>query len=122
MTNTPKSFAEESSEAADKYFCKLKYSARVMNVKEISTSPNPGITEVDKHFQNGANWALESEVVRGMAEAATSLMNLEDDYQAEDTRGIHFAVQYWIEEKARRKSKLFEALKAYEQALAGGGK
>ena len=57
---------------------------------------------------------LENEKLRQanarLVEASTKLMNLEDDYQAEDTSGLHYAVQYWIEEKARRKAELMSAL------------
>lgn len=80
------------------------------------------------NFKAGARWgrdygaaeALACAEVLELREAAGKLANLEDDYQAEDTSGLHYAVQYWIEEKARRKARLYIALAAFEK-LSGGG-
>lgn len=47
-------------------------------------------------FELGAQsmFAELEPLMKEMFESAYSFMSLEDDYQAEDTRGIHFAVQY----------------------------
>lgn len=65
-------------------------------------------------FKAGYNYCMiKSSIVKEFIEAGSSFMNLENDYQAEDTSELHYAVQYWIEEKARRKTRLFIALEAY---------
>lgn len=57
-------FPEELEKAADKYFFQYR------NPAGITPLTLPGVTEIDKHFQTGAHWAIESELVKGLVEAA----------------------------------------------------
>lgn len=57
----PNEIEKLKCEAADIYLCKYRYPHRV---NDANREPmKPGLTEIDEHFKNGADWGFEQGVL-----------------------------------------------------------